>query len=277
MSALSDTLIYNIPSALLPAYQGRRLILRTSDPAALIAQWPQAPPAGLVCVQLLDLPIDIADLLPWGEEVPLDIVLDDPITDHPKLYRYSKLIDNHPVRVTLPVVSGFGKAVKLAAALQFAVKLKVGQPDPGLIDELAEVLDYYLHDATASQPIDYFHEVLLAFLRDTPGSLWAVQEEDPTQFCYVTEQGEQIWPSCPAGVAVEPDRFVEYWQERLLAEGAECCDCEFRPLCGAYFKQPQRDYDCTGVKRLFRMLHNAADELQQDLIRSPAATGAFSP
>lgn len=52
------------------------------------------------------------------------------------------------MRVTVPVVPGFSKAVRLTVALQLAVKLEIGQPGRELIPELAEVLGLYLHQTT---------------------------------------------------------------------------------------------------------------------------------
>ncbi|MBK5970345.1 MULTISPECIES: hypothetical protein [Thiorhodovibrio] len=59
----------------------------------------------------------------------------------------------HPVRIAVATKPGFGKAVKLAASLQFGVRLKVGQEDAGQIGALARVLEAYLHKRVFAQPV----------------------------------------------------------------------------------------------------------------------------
>jgi hypothetical protein len=108
---------------------------------------------------------DVRDLDSDG--IPLEIFLKEP-GDYLNLYNFTYLLDTHPVRVVIPVVSGFSKAVKLAVALNFAVKLNVKQPNPELLKELEEVLDLYLHRTQIQQPIDFFHMTLTSFLHDGP-------------------------------------------------------------------------------------------------------------
>lgn len=263
--------IYNVPLALAADYPGQRLVVRTDDPAALVARWP-TPPVDWLCVQLVGLPDRVAPLIHWGRGLAIDIVLADPVADYARLYRYAKLIDNHPVRVSLPVVEGIDKAVRLAASLHFAVKLEPGQPSA--ISELAEILDLYLHQATTPQPIDYFHEVLLGWLHDSPVELWTVLDEDPTGFRHVAEDGGERFPPRLAGASGDPEDFVRRWQEMLIETGAECQDCAYRDVCGGYFKWPNPDYDCAGVKQLFATLRAAADELRSDLARYATTPGS---
>lgn len=269
------TPVYNVAPAQIADYPGQRLVVRTADPAALVAQWPQ-PPADWYCLQLTGLPADAGCLVQWGGNIAIDIVVDDPINDYPKLYRYAKLVDNHPVRVSLPLVAGFNKVVRLASSLQFAVKLQPGQPPPALIAELMEALDYYLHHSTVPQPIDYFHEVLLGWVQDTPADLWTVLDEDPAQFRYISDSGDETFAPRLSTAAADPEEFVQRWQQSLIDAGGECGDCAYLDVCRAYFKWPQRDYDCSGVKQLFATLHQAAGELREDLRAYSATTGDSS-
>ena len=166
------------------------------------------------------------------------------------LYGYAKLLDNHPVRISIPVEPGFEKAVKLASSLQLAVRLKIGQPPPTLIESLARLLDDYLHKGMIAQPIECFHSLLLGLCRDEPVDLWAIQEEDPALVRYIDEQGTERLPGRLSGLACgpAPEDFLADWSARLLAEGAECADCPFFAPCRGYFKWPRRGYDCTGVR-----------------------------
>src|SRR4051794_39246520 len=126
-----DSCTFNVSAAQVGAYRGRRLVVRSREPAELIACVSEADTENVAHLQLLGVDADVTDLIHEGENLPVDIVMRDPETEFPFLYRFARLLENHPVRVSVPVVAGFGKAVKLAMSLQFAVKLEmVRQPDP---------------------------------------------------------------------------------------------------------------------------------------------------
>ena len=119
----------------------------------------------------------------WAAGLPLDVLVRNPAVEYPLLYNFSSLLDKHPLRISISVKNGFVKAIRLALALGFSVKLDVGQPDVSLIAELAEVLDLYLHRADVSQPVEYFHSTFLSFFnRKQSPNLWILQEEDPEDF-----------------------------------------------------------------------------------------------
>ena len=162
--------------------------------------------------------------------IPLEILIADP-RDYLNLYGYTYLLDKHPVRIVIPVVTGFSKAVKLAVALNFAVKLEMRQPDEESLKEVNEVLDLYLHRSQVRQPIDFFHTTLASFLHNEPISLWEIAEEVPV----------------------------------VPATDLECYECEFFNQCAGYFKWPNKTYRCDGVKSVFRTLANAAQEIRTDL------------
>ena len=166
----------------------------------------------------------------------------------------------HPVRVTIPVVPGFTKAVRLAGSLNFAVKLAVTQPDPDLVREMLEVLDYYLHHSTVSQPIEFFHSLLMAFVEEAPLNLWTIQEEDPALFRYITNRGEETTSPRLAGSEMElkPPFSLETFIMKLLVEEGECNTCKFLNPCYGYFKWPRKDYVCEGVKALLKTVKMAA-------------------
>src|SRR5262249_9685802 len=123
---------------------------------------------------------------------------------------------------------GFRKAVVVAAALQFEVKLKPGQPNPAVLPELMDCLDFYLHDRTVRQPIEWFHSSLYALYHRARITLWEIHEQSPP------------------GNALQP----------------ECADCEYSNHCHGFFKSPRADYDCNGVKELFAKLTEAAANLR---------------
>src|SRR5258705_13912967 len=126
-------------------YSGRPVIVRSDRASELVVRVPEACLKDLACIQLTSLDHEVDELIHWGVSVPVDIVMQDPV-EFPKLYRYADLLENHPVRASIPAVKGCFKAVKLAVSLNFAVKLVITQqPDQLVIEELAQILDLYLH------------------------------------------------------------------------------------------------------------------------------------
>ncbi len=260
-------LIYDIPERQVPRYQNRRLIVRTRDPVRLATALAEEDLERVIAARLLIVDADSEPLHAWAPGLPLELVANDPATEFPLLYRHTHLLENHPVRIAIAVRPGFAKAVRLAVALDFAVRLEVGQPDPALIEELMEVLGFYLRQPTVAQPVEFFHGTLLGFFHDEPAPLWVVLDENPQYQRQVNDDGTEDLPGRLAGASITlaADADLGEWMEQALAVDDECQRCEFLKSCGGYFKWPRRDYDCAGVKRLFGELRDAAAELRHDL------------
>ena len=268
-SRLERRAVYDIPLEALPAYRGRRVSIRARSPARVVLLCRGVPDVEIVAVQLDDLPKQVDALADWGRGIPIQLTMFDPAVEFPALYRYVRLVDTHPVRVVMPVRQGFSRAVKLAISLDMAVKLDVGQPSPRQIDELLSALDFYLHTPSCRQPIDFFHGVLGTLYRRTSATLWDIQDEDPARVRCVEDDGTQTLsrgdvPGPPEGVL---PMFLGELRRALLTEGTECGTCPFWGICAGYFKWPRRDYDCRGVKQLFRVLVAAAADLRADVER----------
>jgi len=269
-----NELTYNLPTQQLPAQREGRLIVRAHDPAALIAALEPEDPERVIAIQLLALDSDSEPLNAWAPGLPVELVMGDP-AEFPLLYRHTNLLDNHPVRVAIPVAPGFGKAVKVAVALDFAVRLEPGQPDPALIEELTAVLEFYLRQPTVAQPIEYFHGALLGFYHDEPIPLWLILDENPGIVRYIADDGTESLGGrlASAALTIAPDADLPTWIDQTLAAAEECRTCEFLRSCGGYFKWPRRNYDCVGVKRVFGLLQAAAAELRRDLEAVPTEQG----
>ncbi|MEI2742478.1 MAG: hypothetical protein V9G63_08575 [Candidatus Competibacter sp.] len=264
-----DERLYHIPQTRLSTAWPGRLVVRASDPVALVeALASETNPDRIVAVRL-PLSADSEPLNAGAPGLPVELVLDDPASEYPLLYQHANLLDNHPVRAVVPVRPGFGKAVKTAIALDFAVRLEIGQPEPAAIDELLAVLDFYLHQPTVAQSIEFFHSALLGFYHQEPLPLWVVMEEEPQALRYIADDGAESrygrLAALDLDAGVAPDADLEVWIEQVLATDPECRNCEFLNSCGGYFKWPRQDYDCAGIKRVFGGLQNAAAELRRDL------------
>jgi hypothetical protein len=273
-----DSVIYDISVAELPRYRGRKVILRADSAGAVVNACRTTTDADIVCVQLQGLRGDADVLGGWGHGIPVQLTMDDPRTQFPALYRYGGLVRTHPVRVTMPVRPGFSRAVRLATALRMAVKLEVGQPAPAAVEELVHVLDLYLHEPSCRQPIEPFHGALGALYRGATTTVWDIQEENPAYVRRVDHDGSEglIRRDLVGPLDGDLATLVERWG-RVLRDGAgECRTCEAWATCGGYFKWPRRDYECTGVRALFRTLVAAAAELRQDVARADLAVGGRS-
>ena len=260
-----DQTVFSIPAALFQACPDRRVILRTADPAAARTLLGSAVPSRVLFLQVTDLTADLGPLVHWAEGLAIDLLMADPATQLPLLYRCTGLLDRHPVRVTIALLPGVARAVKLAVSLGFAVRLAGHQAPPEVVAEAREALAGYLHNPTVAQPVEPFHSLLLAFLHDTSVDLWSLLERDQAEVLILDDQGEAVPDQGPASVTA--------WREGLVAAGAECRDCPWLAPCGAYFKWPRPDDDCTGVKSLFAELHAAAAELRAGLAAFAASRG----
>ncbi len=267
------SIVYNIPALMAGSFPGRNIVVRSADPSEIIQSLEHVDVKRLSYLQILGTGGAIDSLMRWEYSTPIDLVIQDPVSDLPQLYRYSPLVAERPVRVTVRVAPGFSKLVKLALSLNFAVKLEILQPEPDLIEELLQVASLYLHSSTVSQPVEFIHSIFWSFYNKHPVTLWTIQEEDPACMRYITDIGTETISQRLTGVESQYplSSFVEKFTEVLRHDRQECGDCEFFVNCAGYFKWPMKDYRCSGMKYLFHTLWTAAEELRADIasIRSP--------
>jgi len=114
--------------------------------------------------------------------------------------------------------------------LGFAVKLDVGQPEGREIEEMAEILELYLHRANVTQPIDYFHSVFLSLFRMEPVSLWLIQEEDPEHYSFVGPETVENTSARTALIRADGNEGVAAPDTLLFC----CSGCEFKDTCRSY-------------------------------------------
>ena len=196
-------------------------------------------------------------------EVPLDVVLVEPAREFSDLYRLVDVRAGRDVRVSIPAKPGFLKAVRLAASLGLPVRLLPGQPAGEVLDELQEALAFYLRDSMVEAPIEFFHSALAWLNGASTGSLWRVLEKDPAVYQRDTLD---VTRSQPSNLGIDPSEdFGAVFLGRLITSGAECASCPWCHFCAGYFKWPDPDYSCTGVKLLFSALRAAVDEIEDDL------------
>jgi hypothetical protein len=278
-----DRSIAFLRSELLQEQGGRPFvaIVRTKDE---FLRYLHDPPVGLQWVQVEGL---LEDPDPWAQaahgdsEVALDVLLAAPASEFSGLYRLVDVSAVRHVRVSMPALPGFSKAVRLAAALRLPVRLLPGQPTPEVLSELAETLTFYLCDPMVEAPVEFFHSVLAFMCGADTGSLWTILEEDPALFPHQDGDGSSSFSrfSGSFSFAGSVATFVESRLKSLIEQNAECATCPWQRICEGYFKCPDAAYICTGVKQLFSAIKEAANEMglelaRRDLARSEDGSGS---
>jgi len=235
-----------------------------------LCQWLGNPLPGLSWLQVEGI---LGDSDAWieaahsGSDIPLDLILADPSAEFSELYKLVDVSALHDVRVTIQARPGLLKAVKLAAALRFPIRVLPGQPKADVLAELQQALDFYLHDPAVEAPVEFFHSWIARTRGAEVGSLWMILEEDPAGYLQYDIDGQTKLPLSGAVGSAEslPAEFVENHLKSLLEQGAECATCPWQQSCRGYFKWPDRAYSCQGIKDLFAAIQAAADEMARDV------------
>lgn len=238
--------------------------IRGADPAELVEFCLVHPDMKIWSLQILDLKTDSRALEKIDQPIKLDLVIET--KEFQLLYNYVDHSQRFPIRATIPLEHGCEKAVKLAASLHFPIKLDIGQPEPDMVAELQRIAEFYLHNSTTSQPIEFIHSVFLSFLYSEPISLWSIQEEDPEQYVYITEaDAAALSMGLRSRVPVTAELMdLISGAERPLNVYTECRSCPyFKSPCRSYFKYPNSAYDCEEIKQFFSYLLNSSVELKK--------------
>lgn len=259
-----------LPTALAEEQGDQPFVALARTPDELV-RWLVEPSKGLQWIEVEGL---LDNLEAWApatqrgaSQVPFDVILTQPGSEFANLYRWVDVFAPRDLRVSMPALPGFFKAVKLAASLRLPIRLLPGQPAPEVLAELAEALEFYLHGPMVEAPLEFFHSLLASAAGADNGSLWMILEEDPEAFQRYDDQGRRQLPR-PAGIGAAEtfsESFVENRLRTLLDQGAECASCPWQRVCRGYFKWPDPAYSCEGVKRLFSRINAAADEIKRDV------------
>jgi hypothetical protein len=258
-----------LPTALAEE-QGNRPFVALARSRDELCRWLDEPLGRLRWIQIEELlgePEAWVQAASGASQVPLDIVLSEPASEFSDLYRLVDVRVSHDVRVTIPAAPGFLKAIKLAASLRLPVRILPGQPNPEVLAELMEALEFYLHEPMVEMPVEFFHSLLAAKCGVDQGSLWMILEEDPAAYLHYDAEGRPQLPRSNGfrPIEISPEAFVERHLKSLIDQNAECVICPWQQACRGYFKWPDPAYSCGGVKQLFLRIEAAADEIERDL------------
>jgi hypothetical protein len=259
-----------LPAALAEGTSDRPFVavVRTRDE---LCRWLERP---LDCLQWIQAEELVGDVEAWAlaahgdSEIPLDVILSNPASEFSDLYRLVDVCAVRDVRVSMPAIPGFLKALKLAVSLQLPVRILPGQPILAVLVELMEALELYLHESMVEAPVEFFHSLLAAMCGAERGSLWMILEEDPAVFLHYDTEGLPRLPAAgkPWGAEISPVTWVRDRFQTLVDQGAECATCPWSHACMGFFKWPDPAYSCAGVKQLFSEIKAAADDIGRDLV-----------
>ncbi len=240
--------VYNVPAAAAAGYLTFPLIVRvtTADDIRILHELP------LSHIVWCETTLELAESAAWPDEVALDAVMENPREGAPRLYSLARKHPDGRLRITIPVREGASRAGALGVALHLPIRLLPSQPDRLQIAEMEKVLERYLHDPQATQPVEFFHSALAAFLHEAPTTIWAALEQEPAVYKRIPSPGETIQP-----LPENPSHFA--------ASQSECLACPFLAWCSGYFKWPDPGYSCHMVRPFLQEIQSAALQIKRDL------------
>jgi hypothetical protein len=272
------TLLYNVSPHGLGNVEADGVVIRSQDPAVLVECASRLDPDKIVHFQLLSLAHEPEILQELPEPIPLELMVDDVGSQYALLYRYADLLKTRPIRVRVPVEPGFGKVVKIATALEFAVMLETGQPDPPAVEEMMTILETYLYQSTMSAPVEFFHSLLIAYFRSETLTIWEIQEEDPGVWRYLTDDGVTVLSKRLLSVPeLSKAKSMEDLRALVPSRNAQCTSCNFLENCQGYFKLPDASYRCGEIIKLLGFIEEAAQDLRKDYDASLGPGGGSQP
>ncbi len=264
-------MIYNVPLALLSSYPEEKVIIRGSDPVALVKAAAADVKGRITAVQLLSPGWNAGELVALPESVRIDLCLADLHQEAGIIPVWSKLLNDRAVRLVLPVVTGFGDMAKDPLRAGLSILLVMDQPNEALVEELKELFVFFAREPDVKAPVEFFYSIFRSFLTKRPAFLWEIQGEHPFSHRYITDSGEvtlskrlerTVYGSGLAG-------FLANHKLNLFVRKEECCSCSFFSHCEGYFKLPRDGYSCSAIMGLIELMRDAAAELRADLSQAP--------
>ncbi len=114
--------------------------------------------------------------------------------------------------------------------------------------------------------VEFFHSMLFSFYDGVPFDLWNFFEENPFYYRYITDNEKETVSSRFGGIDLPGNlrEFEDAFIKAIYKKKSECHNCEFLDKCRGYFKWPDKNFACDGIKELFKALKDAANELKHD-------------
>lgn len=269
-------MVYNVPLALLSSYCDEDVVVRSSDPGALVEAALEDDSTRIKAVQLLSPGRRADELIVLPPSVAIYLCLMELHQDEGIIPVWSQFFKDRSVRLVLPVVTGFGQVAKEAMRAGLRIMLVIDQPDEALVEDLKDIFVFFTREPDVKEPVDFFYSLFSSFLTKRVESLWQIQEEHPSSYRYVTESGEVTLSKRLDHTTYDSDlaSFLADYKLNLFVRKEECCSCRFFSHCEGYFKLPRDGYSCRAIKKLFDLMWDTATELRTDLSQAPRTAGA---
>jgi hypothetical protein len=264
-------MVYNVPLALLSSYRDEDVVVRSSDPEALVKAALEGDSTRIRAVQLLSPGQRADELIVLPPSVANDFCLGELHQDEGITPVWSRFLKDRSVRLMLPVVKGFGQVAKEAMRAGLRIMLVIDQPDDTLVEDLKDIFVFFTREPDVKAPAEFFYTLFSSFLTKRVESLWQIQEEHPSSYRYATESGEVTLSKRLDHTVYGSDlsSFLADHKLDLFVRKEECCSCKFFSHCEGYFKLPRDGYSCRAIKKLFDLVWDTAAELRTDLSQAP--------
>jgi hypothetical protein len=269
-------MLYKVPLALLSSYANEDVIVRSSDPAALVKAVLENDSGRIKAVQLLSPGSGMEALGDLPRSMAIDLCLMESQQDSGMVPVWRKVLKGRAVRLVVPVVTGFSQAVKEALRAGMRVGLDIDQPGGAAVAELKDGFVFFTREPDVKEPVDLFYGLFRSFLTKRVESLWQIQEEHPSSYRYVTDSGEAtLSRRLTDGMHdSNPETLLVDHKLNLFVRKEECCTCRFFNYCEGYFKLPKEGYSCSAVKEFLGLVWDVAAELRLDLAQLPGPARA---
>jgi hypothetical protein len=271
-------MIYKIPLSLSSSYSNEDVMVRGSDPAALVKAVSEDGNGRIKAVQLLSPGSGMELLNNLPQSMAIDVCLTGTLKDSRMIPVWRRLLKGMPVRLIVPVIPGFSDTLKQALRSGMRVGLVLDQPCDTAVEELKESFVFFTREPDVKEPVDLFYGLFRSFLTRSVESLWRIQEEHPSAYRYVTDLGEMTL-SRRLGNSVNVlnlETILLDHKANLFLNKEECCTCHFFSHCEGYFKLPKDGYSCAAIKEFFALVWDTAAELRLDLSQAPGPSGALA-
>lgn len=253
---------------MLNTYSDRYVIARVASDSDILECLSEVNPDRLTGLELLSPEVNPEALANLYPNVFVDVVLRNTGVGNARLEKFAQLRPARNVVAIVPVAPGFDQLTRQATGSGLPVVLRIEALEDFDCEKVLELLNYYVHSPWQDQPIEFFHSMTRGFLTQQPVSMWQIMREDPSEYRYVMDDGTEAISKRLSRLKVECDlgEFLQRLESDLLLERGECARCGFFQNCRGYFTVPDRQFSCTGVKKIFRTLKDKVAEIRREVL-----------
>ncbi|HON45506.1 MAG TPA: hypothetical protein P5543_04055 [Planctomycetota bacterium] len=234
-----EEICYIVPIKYVPQFHNHELIVQIQNIHELAQLLESNIQLNIRYFQIINIHENWKNILQYTGPVPLDVIIQHPETEYSLLYRYTEF---GQIRANISCKLGCFKAIKLAAALHFPVRLDMNHAPNIPWNEWQQIFHFYTTNPCVTEPIEPFHSLLHAQYQNISINLWDILEENPKYIQIINDQGQ---------IKTPPHSIID----------SECQQCPYFSTCQAYWKK--NSASCT-MQPLFTLIQETASQLHQD-------------